>query len=237
MDSVRRRKAKSTPYIRVGLQQERHQHLSETCSGEETEDSEYSEGSLRRCVERDNKSNRMKSRRRKTVKFTNSITRSAQEVSLRRHQMFLNFSKLQLEESFSLDSHRKLYGKFERTESILSALQQYIDCLNLELKASYRLCSEISGLVVKDNSTKTNEDALNLINNLCQLQLIDENNCVTNTILDALQVDKDIDHAAKEFNRRKKDLNVASRNFRILLNEYDFNMPQMELLQRQYQGE
>lgn len=236
MNNIHRKKAKSAPYINVALKREQH-CLEESCSEDESGDSDCSERSLHKYHDYYSKNNKIKGRCKKTVKFTNNKSLiNAQEISVRRHQMFLNFSKLQVEESLSIDFHRNLYAKFERTETILNALQQYIDCLNLELKASYRLCSEISGLVVNDNSIKMNEDVLHLIKKLCQLRLVDENNCVTNTILNVLQIDKDIDQTTKEYNRRKRDLNIATRNFRILLSEFEFNIPQMELLERQYEG-
>lgn len=244
MDNKRRQKGKSAPYVKFTT---RRQQLNENYSEEEeeqqdeeeSEDSEYyPENPLRKCHEHTIKTNNKKSKNnfRKTVKFSNQKMINRQEISFRRQQMFLNFSKLQVDESFSIDFHRNLYAKFERTESILNALQQYVDCLNLELKASYRLCSEISGLVVNDNSIKMTEDVLNLIKTLCQSQLIDGNNSITNTILSSLQIDQDITHSTKEYDRRKKDFNIATRNFRLLLNECEFNVPQMEILQRQYEG-
>lgn len=235
MNKCARKKSKSVPDIQP-LLLKRDEESDATYSEIETPETDRSESPPNKAIKKTPDYISLKNKSSKCVTFSNEPTMEAEEAAVRRQKMELKLSNSRLEESLSVDRHRTLQNKYERTESILHALLQYIDCLNLELKASYHLCHELNDLVVNEKSLPLTEEISKLIKKLCEVKLVDEKCYVKNKIYEALEVDMDVENMATEYSKRKKDFNVATQNFRILLDTTHLNVLQIERLQRQYEG-
>lgn len=236
MDKCARKMSKSVPYIEPLPLKRDDEESDGTYSEIGTPEKDLCESSPNKAIKKTQAYISLQKKSSKCVTFSNELTMDAEEAAMRRQKIELKLSNSRLEESLSVDRHRTLQNRYERIESILHALLQYIDCLNLELKASYHLCHELNNLVVNEKSLPLTVEISKLIKKLCEVKLVDEKCYVKNKIYEALEVDMDVENMATEYSKRKKDFNVATQNFRILLDTTHLNVLQIERLQRQYEG-
>ncbi|KAF2881774.1 hypothetical protein ILUMI_24398 [Ignelater luminosus] len=178
---------------------------------------------------------KIKKRSSKQVIVSKQSCWEADELSARRQKLELQLINSQMEESVRMDQHNILHMRFERLESTMEAVLQYLDCLELEVKASYRLCQQLNGLIVNEKSVVITESLSQLVKKLCDGTTLEEHSC-KETIMAALEATKSLDGLITEYNDKKKDYHTASQNFKLLLQNANLNLAQLEKLQRQFDG-
>lgn len=160
----------------------------------------------------------------------------ADELTYRRQKVELQLSKSQLEESHSNDEHNLLQLRHERVENLMQSLVQYLECLQLEAKASYRLCQQLNSLIVNEKSITMTDSLSELIKKLCENSTLDTNFSFKQNILTSLETTSSHEELALKYAEKKRDFNMASQNFKMLLQNANLNLNQLEKLQHQFDG-
>lgn len=171
----------------------------------------------------------------KSVTFGKKHFWDPDELSARRQKLELMLSRTQIEESHSMERHNELQGRFDRIEGVLEALLHYIDCIKLEMNSSYRLCQLLNGLVVNERSIVVTDSLSQLIRKLCDGSKCDEISAVKTKIYNALDVTKDMETLFEDYSCRKRDFNTGLLNFKILLENMNLSMKELDSLQRQFE--
>lgn len=155
-------------------------------------------------------------------------------LSARRQKLELMLSHTQIQESQSMERHNDLQARFDRIEGVLEALLHYIDCIKLEMRSSYRLCQLLNSLVVNERSIVVTESLSQLIRKLCDTSKFDETNAMKAKIYSALEASKEMEHLFDDYNSRKRDFNTGLLNFKILLENMNLSMKELDGLQHQF---
>lgn len=170
----------------------------------------------------------------KNVTFSPRTAVDEDDISLRRQKLEFNLTNVQVEESLSTEFHKNLQRRYERVESTLDALSQYIDAVCLEMKACYRLCQQLNDLLVNEKSLDSGEPMAKLTNKVCTETDLSFHYQIKEKIFMILEDKGDFTNLLNEYNNRRTDFKVASQNFKILLDTANLNIKQMDKLQRQY---
>ncbi|KAF5282568.1 hypothetical protein FQA39_LY04975 [Lamprigera yunnana] len=156
------------------------------------------------------------------------------ELSMKRQKLEMQLSNCQIEESINIDKHMILERKFERMENIISAFLFLLDSIELEQKASYRMCQQLNGLVVNENSVVVTEELSDLVKHLCSANSIHNPNIVREKLKNALELKKDFENLIIDYNDKKVNFTTASQNFKLLIQSTSLSLAQLEKLQRQF---
>lgn len=160
----------------------------------------------------------------------------ADELTMRRQKIEMQLSHSQLEEALSAEKHHVLRMRFERTEDVATALLLYLDCLELEEKASYGLCRQLNGLIVNEKSIFVTEQLSAIVKGLVEDAELKEAFTGKENLRNLLGSDERVEDLMLEYGEKKKDFQTASQNFKILLQNASLNVAQLEKLQRQFDG-
>ncbi|KAF5286623.1 hypothetical protein FQR65_LT12501 [Abscondita terminalis] len=155
------------------------------------------------------------------------------ELSTKRQKLEMQLSHCQIEESINIDRHTVLQMKFDRMENIISALLFFLDCIELEEKASYRFCQQLNGLIVSEKSIKVTDDLSDLVKNLCNKKMCNTN-MVREHLRNVLEVKTEFENLIVDYNNKKSNFTTASHNFKLLLQSPSLSMAQLEKLKRQF---
>ncbi|KAB0803771.1 hypothetical protein PPYR_00741 [Photinus pyralis] len=158
------------------------------------------------------------------------------ELTMKRQKLELHLSHCQLEESVNMDKHVLLQVKFNRLENIITAFLFYLDCLELEEKASYRLCEQLNGLIVNEQSVVVTENLSEVVKKLCGKTKFENYTNIRDNLRTALDIRSEIENRMSDYNDKKVDFTTASDNFKLLLQNANLTMAQLERLQRQFDG-
>lgn len=155
------------------------------------------------------------------------------ELSIQRQKLEMQLSHCQMEESVNMDRHAVLQMKFDRMENTMSAFLFFLDCLELEEKASFRLCQQLNGLIVRENSVVITENLSELVKNLCSKK-ISNTYVVKENLRKVLDVNQDLENLMADYNDKKLKFTTASQNYKLLLQSASLSISQLEKLQTQF---
>lgn len=170
----------------------------------------------------------------KSVTFGKKHFWDPDELSARRQKLELMLSRTQIQESQCMERHNELQTRFDRVEAVLEALLHHIDCVKLEMDSSYRVCQLLNGLLVNERSMVVTETTSHLIRKLCDTNKFDETNAIKSKIYNALEATKEMEHLFDDYSGRKRDFNTGLLNFKILLENMNLSMKELDSLQHQF---
>lgn len=169
------------------------------------------------------------------VNTTKQRNFTVEELLLKRQNLEVMLANTQLEESGKKDQHKISLNKYLRIEEILQAFLQYLECLNLETSSSLRLSRKINDLIVHDAPNAMNEQMSRLLKKLCEANSSKHLN-LKSKIVDGLLENKVIEELVFDYEGSRTDFNIASQNFKLLLDNANLNQKQIDHLQQQYES-
>lgn len=171
----------------------------------------------------------------KSVSFTEREHSFEETLEIKRDELELKISRLDIEESVIWDECKTFQHEIEKIESALEAFLQYADAVSLEAKARHRLCNQLSVIFNIDNFVINNEQIFNALQKTCHGGQIEQDTAFKQTLMNALQSRLGMAEHYKEYENRKHDFRLACGNFKRLLSTASLNERQLENFSAQHQ--
>ncbi|XP_017771241.1 PREDICTED: uncharacterized protein LOC108558739 [Nicrophorus vespilloides] len=147
-----------------------------------------------------------------------------------RNQLEIMVSNAVSSELDHSDVNRPLHANFAKLETVLETLVQYLDCLDLEMRASYRLCNNIDDFLATNAKSSTFST---LLKNLSTTPRNSGYATTRKTITSCLCGAKKLDDLVADYKDKKADFNKAIHNFRMILDS-NFSAAQLKKLKKQF---
>ncbi|KAJ3648977.1 hypothetical protein Zmor_020742 [Zophobas morio] len=131
----------------------------------------------------------------------------------------LTLTKWQIDEKSSYLEYKSMWEQYEVLKRNLECVYHYFTCVKLTAKATKEVANIITNLDIQEDTIGAFEEI--------------ENDNLEQNVLELIH-DNEIRMSWNEMEMRKKDYDIATKNFRILLEIIDFSWDELNQLKKQY---
>ncbi|CAH1364825.1 unnamed protein product [Tenebrio molitor] len=142
-----------------------------------------------------------------------------ESLSNEKTNLALTLTKWQIDENSFYQRYKADRVEYEQLKRNLECIYHYFACVKLTAKAAKELADVITNLGVQQGSIDAFEEI--------------ENDSLEQNVLELIH-DNEIRAFWSELENRKKDYDIATKNFKILLEIIDFSGEELDKLKKQY---
>lgn len=177
---------------------------------------------------------KIKKKRSKCVTFSRKLPCHTQEYLAEINATETILLDIQIEENRCLEQHYILWQRYRLQEQVLVHIMQFIDAFKLELKASQILATLLNSLTLRENFM--NENLSKVVRKFDKGPEFDSWNHVKSNIQRFVESFESIEKLNNEFEDRKRDYEMALKNFKTILEFMDLNPKDIVKLKYQFEG-
>ncbi|XP_028127864.1 uncharacterized protein LOC114324266 [Diabrotica virgifera virgifera] len=155
------------------------------------------------------------------------------EQSSKYEYLKIELANIQVDETNAALEGQALVGNYDLVEGLLDNIMQYLDCMILEIKSSFRLAQTLQTYIAYEDSI--GGKSCDIPKKLCEPSKLETLEEIKSKLFVSLNRYDHIKQLKQEHDQRKNDYKLALKNFKIILEVMNINEKSLNKLRQQFE--